>query len=160
LGAAQIGLLRRATDRADGRVGAGRSGSGGLGEDAFEATEVDQIVGGAHEIAREGGAVEPSEAGPAEAADGLHSAEDLLDPLADAPADGIVGMARGPAVDGAPATAGVLGHVECPTGSGQYLTLNEIAMELSRRRSGIFLRDARERRAVFGEHALFQDDPY
>jgi hypothetical protein len=50
--------------------------------------------------------------------------------------------------------------VECPTGSGQYLTLNEIAMELSRRLSGIFLRDARGCRAVFGEHALFLGDPY
>jgi hypothetical protein len=50
--------------------------------------------------------------------------------------------------------------VECPTGSGQHLTLNEIAMELSRRLSGIFLRDAQGRRAVFGENALFQDDPY
>ena len=50
--------------------------------------------------------------------------------------------------------------VECPTGSGQYLTLNEIAMELSRRLAGIFLRDHRGRRAVFGEQSPFQEDPH
>jgi hypothetical protein len=50
--------------------------------------------------------------------------------------------------------------VECPTGSGQYLTLNEIAMELSRRLTGTFLLDADGRRPVFGEQALFQRDPH
>ena len=41
--------------------------------------------------------------------------------------------------------------VECPTGSGRYLTLNEIADELSRRLTSIFLRDADGRRPVFGD---------
>ena len=31
--------------------------------------------------------------------------------------------------------------VECPTGSGQFLTLEEVAAELSRRLSRIFLKD-------------------
>jgi hypothetical protein len=49
--------------------------------------------------------------------------------------------------------------VECPTDSGQYLTLNEIAMELSRRLASTFLQDETGRRAVFGDNALFQTDP-
>jgi hypothetical protein len=50
--------------------------------------------------------------------------------------------------------------VECPTGSGQYLSLEEIAGELSRRLARIFLRDDRGRRAVFGDHAKLQTDPH
>jgi mannosylglycerate hydrolase MGH1-like protein len=50
--------------------------------------------------------------------------------------------------------------VECPTGSGQYLTLREIADELSRRLMAIFLRDGGGKRAVFGDRDLFQYDPY
>jgi hypothetical protein len=50
-------------------------------------------------------------------------------------------------------------RVECPTGSGRYLTLREVAAELSRRLSGIFLRDDTGRRAVFGEEDRFQSDP-
>jgi hypothetical protein len=49
--------------------------------------------------------------------------------------------------------------VECPTGSGQMLTLNEIAQELSRRVSQIFLRDTKGGRAVFGENLKLQTDP-
>jgi hypothetical protein len=50
--------------------------------------------------------------------------------------------------------------VECPTGSGTYLTLWAIADELSRRLSRIFLRDGQGRRAVFGANERFQTDPY
>jgi Mannosylglycerate hydrolase MGH1-like glycoside hydrolase domain len=50
--------------------------------------------------------------------------------------------------------------VECPTGSGQYLTLSEIADELSQRLIGIFARDAAGRRAVFGEQGYFQRDEH
>jgi hypothetical protein len=50
--------------------------------------------------------------------------------------------------------------VECPTGSGQMMTLDEVAAELSRRLSSIFLRDLSGRRAVFGDVARFQDDPH
>jgi hypothetical protein len=50
--------------------------------------------------------------------------------------------------------------VECPTGSGRYLTLDEIAMELARRLSRLFLHDEHGRRPVFGSQELFQTDPH
>jgi len=51
--------------------------------------------------------------------------------------------------------------VECPTGSGQMLTLDEVAREIARRLSSIFLRDESHggRRAVWGENEYFQSDP-
>ena len=39
--------------------------------------------------------------------------------------------------------------MECPTGSGKMMTLWEVAAEISRRLSGIFLRDEHGRRAVY-----------
>jgi Mannosylglycerate hydrolase MGH1-like glycoside hydrolase domain len=50
--------------------------------------------------------------------------------------------------------------VECPTGSGKYMTLFEVAKELARRLSCIFLRDEGGRRAVYGGTKKFQEDPY
>jgi Mannosylglycerate hydrolase MGH1-like glycoside hydrolase domain len=50
--------------------------------------------------------------------------------------------------------------VECPTGSGQMMTLHEVAAELSRRLSRIFLRDSNGRRPVFGGIDTFQTDPH
>jgi len=50
--------------------------------------------------------------------------------------------------------------VECPTGSGQRLTLFQIAEELSRRLTSIFLRDGSGRRPVNGTAEKFQSDPY
>jgi hypothetical protein len=50
-------------------------------------------------------------------------------------------------------------RVECPTGSGQMMTLWEVAQEISRRLSRIFLKDANGRRPVFGGVELFQADP-
>ncbi|NWF82851.1 MAG: glucosidase [Bryobacteraceae bacterium] len=50
--------------------------------------------------------------------------------------------------------------VEFPTGSGRLLSLNDIAAELSRRLSHLFLRDARGRRPCYGEIELFQTDPH
>ncbi len=50
--------------------------------------------------------------------------------------------------------------VECPTGSGVMLTLDEVADELSRRLSAIFLRDGDGRRPVFGASAKLQEDPH
>ena len=50
-------------------------------------------------------------------------------------------------------------RVECPTGSGQMLTLAEVATELSRRLTRIFLEDAHGRRPVFGTTEPFQTDP-
>jgi hypothetical protein len=49
--------------------------------------------------------------------------------------------------------------VECPTGSGQMLTLAEVATELSQRLTRIFLNDSNGRRPVFGPNELFQVDP-
>ena len=50
--------------------------------------------------------------------------------------------------------------VECPTGSGRFLTLFEVAQELSRRLAGTFLRDANGQRPVYGATAKFQNDPH
>lgn len=51
-------------------------------------------------------------------------------------------------------------RIECPTGSGQLLTLDEIASELSRRLIALFQRDASGRRPVFGGEERFQRDPH
>jgi hypothetical protein len=51
-------------------------------------------------------------------------------------------------------------QVECPTGSGVKMNLSEVAAELSRRLSRLFLRDANGRRPAFGGAEKFQTDPY
>jgi hypothetical protein len=50
--------------------------------------------------------------------------------------------------------------VEFPTGSGKFLTLWEVAGELSRRMTSIFLQDENGRRPVFGNLEKFQTDPH
>jgi hypothetical protein len=50
--------------------------------------------------------------------------------------------------------------VECPTGSGRYLTINEVADELARRLARIFLPDGEGRRPVYGQHPKMQSDPH
>jgi hypothetical protein len=52
--------------------------------------------------------------------------------------------------------------IECPTGSGRFLTLIEIAEELSNRLTRIFVRDddRGSRRAVFGDNDYFQQDAH
>lgn len=50
--------------------------------------------------------------------------------------------------------------VECPTGSGHMLTLGEVADELSQRLARIFTRDEHNRRAVFGNYEIMQNDPH
>jgi hypothetical protein len=50
--------------------------------------------------------------------------------------------------------------VECPTGSGNFLTISEVADELSRRLTRIFLRDEQGRRPVFRQHPKIQNDPH
>ena len=50
--------------------------------------------------------------------------------------------------------------VECPTGSGKYMTLYEVAQELGRRLSSIFLRDPSGKRPVYGGTKKFQEDPH
>jgi hypothetical protein len=49
---------------------------------------------------------------------------------------------------------------ECPKGSGKYLTLFEIAKEISRRLASIFLRDADGKRPVYGGTTKFHEDPH
>jgi hypothetical protein len=50
--------------------------------------------------------------------------------------------------------------VECPTGSGRLLTLWEVAEEISRRLTRIFLRAPNGSRPVHGGAEIFQNDPH
>jgi hypothetical protein len=49
--------------------------------------------------------------------------------------------------------------VECPTGSGQMMTLKEVSIELAQRLIQIFLTDASGRRPFYGGTEKFQTDP-
>jgi hypothetical protein len=49
--------------------------------------------------------------------------------------------------------------VECPTGSGQQRTLYQIAEEISRRLSSMFVKGKDGRRPVNGAEKKFQEDP-
>ncbi|MGE3175207.1 MAG: glucosidase [Planctomycetota bacterium] len=49
--------------------------------------------------------------------------------------------------------------VECPTGSGNHLTLQQVADELSRRLIGLFARGQDGKRPFAGGDARFDDDP-
>ncbi|HST24511.1 MAG TPA: hypothetical protein VLJ76_00820 [Gaiellaceae bacterium] len=49
--------------------------------------------------------------------------------------------------------------VECPTGSGQQMTLTQVADEISARLVSLFLRGTDGKRPVFGDYSLLQDDP-
>ena len=51
-------------------------------------------------------------------------------------------------------------QVEFPTGSGVMMNLSQVAAELSRRLSRLFLRDEHGRRPVFGGAEKFQTDPH
>jgi Mannosylglycerate hydrolase MGH1-like glycoside hydrolase domain len=50
--------------------------------------------------------------------------------------------------------------VECPTGSGKHLTLYQVAQELTRRLTSIFLRGEAGRRPVYGGSKKLQEDPH
>jgi hypothetical protein len=50
--------------------------------------------------------------------------------------------------------------IQCPTGSGRYMTLFEVAQEISRRLASTFLRESNGRRPVYGGTVKFQDDPH
>lgn len=50
--------------------------------------------------------------------------------------------------------------IECPTGSGNFCTLKEAAIFLEQRLVRIFTRNAQQQRAVFGAHAVMQNDPH
>jgi hypothetical protein len=51
-------------------------------------------------------------------------------------------------------------RVECPTGSGKWLNLEEVATELSRRLASLFQADATGRRPCHGENARYTTDPH
>lgn len=50
--------------------------------------------------------------------------------------------------------------VECPTGSGVMMTLNEVADELDRRLRRIFINDEAQHRPLYGGLERFQEDPH
>ena len=50
--------------------------------------------------------------------------------------------------------------IECPTGSGHYITIDGVADELGRRLSGIFLKNENGRRPVLNYHPKLATDPH
>ncbi|PWK77384.1 glycosyl hydrolase family 63 [Mucilaginibacter oryzae] len=50
--------------------------------------------------------------------------------------------------------------IECPTGSGNFMNLKEVANELYARVSKLFLRNEKEERPVYGKNGKLQTDPY
>jgi hypothetical protein len=50
--------------------------------------------------------------------------------------------------------------VQCPTGSGNYMTLFEVAKEIESRLARTFLRDTNGHRPAYGGTKKFQDDPH
>jgi hypothetical protein len=50
--------------------------------------------------------------------------------------------------------------VECPTGSGKWMNLKEVAAELARRLSSMFVADASGRRPCHGDDARYASDPH
>jgi hypothetical protein len=51
-------------------------------------------------------------------------------------------------------------RVECPTGSGRFVSLNEAANEVAQRLTRIFLRDERGLRPVYRQHPRLGADPH
>jgi hypothetical protein len=51
-------------------------------------------------------------------------------------------------------------RVECPSGSGQQMSLWDVGAEISRSLTHLFLRDASGRRPVYGSLEKFQSDPW
>ncbi len=50
--------------------------------------------------------------------------------------------------------------VECPTGSGEMMTLGEVASELSKRLMRLFLCNDAGERPIYGGQRIFQEDPH
>jgi hypothetical protein len=50
--------------------------------------------------------------------------------------------------------------VECPTGSGNFITIDQVAAELSRRLSRLFLRNDKGYRPFQGQNETVRSDPY
>jgi hypothetical protein len=51
-------------------------------------------------------------------------------------------------------------RVECPTGSGHVMNLREVAQEIGRRLSSLFLADAKGRRPCHGDERRYAEDPH
>jgi hypothetical protein len=51
-------------------------------------------------------------------------------------------------------------RIECPTGSGNFVSIDEAAQEITRRLTRIFLKGPDGRRPVFGHQPRVQDDPH
>jgi hypothetical protein len=51
-------------------------------------------------------------------------------------------------------------EVECPTGSGRMMTLDQVSVELERRLISLFARDEHGQRPIYGTATVFQDDPH
>ncbi len=51
-------------------------------------------------------------------------------------------------------------RIECPTGSGKWLTLQEVAQEISRRLASLFVPDENGQRPCHGENPRFANDPH
>jgi len=51
-------------------------------------------------------------------------------------------------------------RVECPTGSGRWMNLREVAQELANRLARLFLPDAQARRPCHGEDDRYANDPH
>jgi hypothetical protein len=51
-------------------------------------------------------------------------------------------------------------RVECPTGSGVFMNLSEVADEISRRLTRLFLRDQDGARPAHGANNTYRDDPH
>jgi hypothetical protein len=51
-------------------------------------------------------------------------------------------------------------RVECPTGSGRYMNLQEVANEIAGRLASIFLPDARGQRPCHGGEVRYAQDPH
>jgi hypothetical protein len=50
--------------------------------------------------------------------------------------------------------------VECPTGSGNLMTLGEVSHEIARRLSRLFIADGKGRRACHGDESQYATDPH
>ncbi len=51
-------------------------------------------------------------------------------------------------------------RIECPTGSGNLMNLFEVSQEISKRLVGIFLKDDKGQRPLYGGTQKFQSDPH
>jgi hypothetical protein len=49
--------------------------------------------------------------------------------------------------------------IECPTGSGNLMNLDEVSREIANRLTNIFLRDENGNRPMYGGLKKFQEDP-